>query len=318
MPSARRTAGRSSTPGSTRRQPRGVAGAAGGPLAGAPVVRVLATHQHPDHIGLAGWFQARGAELWTSRASWLSARMLQLDVQDRAAPEQLAFWRAAGMSADRLAGARRGPAVEHRRCRSSAAAGLSADGRGQVVRLGGRDWRRRDGRRPRGRTPDAVVAGRRSGDRRRPAAPGISPNLGVYPTEPDADPVQAWLDSCARLALLAEPRHVVLPGHKLPFTGLPQRLVAMAENHERALTRLRRVLADRRGPRSAASRAVQAQHRRRRIRAGPGRGGGPHQHVAPSRPYRGGGGHKGRRHAVGGVTASALCASTCGEHRRTR
>ena len=36
---------------------------------GAPVTRLILTHHHPDHIGLAGWFAARGAELWTSRGS---------------------------------------------------------------------------------------------------------------------------------------------------------------------------------------------------------------------------------------------------------
>ena len=36
-----------------------------GPLAGKPVTRVIVTHHHPDHVGLAGWFQAQGAELWT-------------------------------------------------------------------------------------------------------------------------------------------------------------------------------------------------------------------------------------------------------------
>ena len=46
-----------------------------GPLAGAPVTRLIATHHHIDHIGLAGWFQDRGAELWTSRTAWLMARM---------------------------------------------------------------------------------------------------------------------------------------------------------------------------------------------------------------------------------------------------
>ena len=34
-----------------------------GPLAGKPVGRVIVTHYHPDHVGLAGWFQAQGAEL---------------------------------------------------------------------------------------------------------------------------------------------------------------------------------------------------------------------------------------------------------------
>ena len=59
--------------------------------------RLIVTHYHPDHIGLAGWFQARGVALLTTRTSWLMARMLTLDVQDRPAPETLAFWRAAGM-----------------------------------------------------------------------------------------------------------------------------------------------------------------------------------------------------------------------------
>ena len=41
-----------------------------GPLAGKPVRRVLVTHHHPDHIGLAGWFMAEhGAELWITRTA---------------------------------------------------------------------------------------------------------------------------------------------------------------------------------------------------------------------------------------------------------
>ena len=43
-----------------------------GPLSGKPVRRVLVTHHHPDHVGLAGWFQERGAELLTTRTAWLS------------------------------------------------------------------------------------------------------------------------------------------------------------------------------------------------------------------------------------------------------
>ena len=46
-----------------------------GPLAGKPVSRVLVTHHHPDHIGLAGWFQRNGAELVTTRTAWLMGRM---------------------------------------------------------------------------------------------------------------------------------------------------------------------------------------------------------------------------------------------------
>jgi hypothetical protein len=69
--------------------------------------------------------------------------------------------------------------------------------------------------------------------------PSISANIGVYPTEPDADPLGEWLDSCARFQPLAHAEHLILPGHKLPFTGLPLRLRQMAENHHGALDRLR-------------------------------------------------------------------------------
>jgi glyoxylase-like metal-dependent hydrolase (beta-lactamase superfamily II) len=51
-------------------------------FAGRPVWRVIATHHHPDHLGLAGWFQDQGADLWATRTAWLMARMLVLDVQD--------------------------------------------------------------------------------------------------------------------------------------------------------------------------------------------------------------------------------------------
>ena len=74
-----------------------------GPLAGKPVRRVIVTHHHPDHVGLAGWFQAKGAVLWTTRTAWLMARMLTLDDQDRPAPETVDFWISAGMDPEILA-----------------------------------------------------------------------------------------------------------------------------------------------------------------------------------------------------------------------
>ncbi len=51
-----------------------------GPLADRPVSRLLATHFHPDHLGLAGWLCAEtGAELWASQTEWLTGRLLAQD-----------------------------------------------------------------------------------------------------------------------------------------------------------------------------------------------------------------------------------------------
>ncbi|WP_348524684.1 MBL fold metallo-hydrolase [Paracoccus marinaquae] len=221
-----------------------------GPLAGRPIRRVIGTHHHPDHIGLAGWFmQADGAELMMSRTAWLTARMLQMDVQERPTPQALDFWRRAGMPADLLA--RR--AAERPWNSADVVHPLPPGYRrvheGEEIRFGGRRWRvaMGDGHAPRHATfwslDDDLVIG---GDQ---LLPSISPNLGVYPTEPEADPVGEWLASCARLSGLAEPRHLVLPGHKLPFTGLPLRLRQLVDNHLGALNRMEQALGE--APRTA-------------------------------------------------------------------
>ncbi len=215
-----------------------------GPLAGKPVARVIATHHHPDHIGLAGWFQAGGARLLTSRTAWLFARMLTLDVQDRPPPETLAFWRGAGMDPDILAQRAATRPFNFADVVAPLPLGFDRLSEGDVLRAAGRDWEVRLGQ---GHAADQVTLWSRDcplvlgADQ---LLPSISPNLGVYATEPMADPVAEWLDSCARFQKLARADHLVLPGHKLPFTGLPQRLRQLIDNHHGALRRLQAHLAE--------------------------------------------------------------------------
>jgi glyoxylase-like metal-dependent hydrolase (beta-lactamase superfamily II) len=208
-----------------------------GPLAGTPMARVLVTHHHPDHIGLAGWFRSRGADLITTRTAWLYARMLTLDVQAVPAPESVAFWRMAGMDPAILAARLAERPFNFADVVAPLPLGFTRITDGARLHLAGRGWTVRTGG---GHAPeqatlwsdDGIILGADQ------LLPGISPNIGVYPTEPMADPLADWLDTCRRFQPLARPDHLVLPGHKLPFTGLPLRLTQMIENHEGALDRI--------------------------------------------------------------------------------
>ncbi len=220
-----------------------------GPLAGAAVTRVIVTHYHPDHIGMAGWFQARGAELLTPRLGWVTARMLTLDIQPVPPPATLAFWRRAGMPAAEIARRATLRPFNFADVVAPLPAGFTRLSEGDRLRAGGRDWRVMFGQ---GHAPDhavlwsadgTVVLG---GDQ---LLPGISANLSVYPAEPMADPVADWLAATRSFQPVATGGELVLPGHKLPFTGLPLRLTQMIANHEGALDRLLDHLAT---PRTAA------------------------------------------------------------------
>jgi glyoxylase-like metal-dependent hydrolase (beta-lactamase superfamily II) len=210
-----------------------------GPMQGLPVTKVIVTHHHPDHVGLAGWFMERGAELITTRTAWLMARMLVLDEQERPTAETLDFWCAAGMAPDILAQRSGERPFNFADMVAPLPLGFSRIRAGDVLRIGGRDWDVRIGH---GHAPEHATLWCRDadlvigGDQ---LLPSISPNLGVYATEPMADPVTDWIESCTHMARFARADQLVLPGHKLPFTGLPDRLHQLIENHHGALTRLR-------------------------------------------------------------------------------
>lgn len=209
-----------------------------GPLGGRPVRRVLITHHHPDHVGLAGWFQQQGAELVTTRTAWLMARMLQLDAQDLPPPEQIEYWRRCGMRPDLLAQRSGERPFNFADCVWPMPLGFTRIRQGAQITIGGRVWDVHIGN---GHAPEHATLWSRddnlvlAGDQ---ILSTISSNIGVYATEPQADPVADWLEACERLSGLAQADHLVLGGHKLPFTGLPFRMRQLIVNHHNALDRL--------------------------------------------------------------------------------
>ena len=208
-------------------------------MAGKKIQRLIVTHHHPDHVGLAGWFQKEyKVSLWMTRTAWLTARMLRLDEQEVPPPETIEFWTQAGMCSDIMEERKSGKPFNFADAVSALPLGFRRIVDNEEIEIGNRIWKVRVGN---GHAPehatlwsnvdDIVIAGDQ-------IISSISPNLGVYATEPNANPVKEWIDTCHKLSAFASDKHLTLPGHKLPFTGLKFRLKQMVENHELALNRL--------------------------------------------------------------------------------
>ena len=210
-----------------------------GPLANKPVRRLLVTHHHPDHVGLAGWFQRQySVELMMSRTAWLFARMLTLDKQDVMVEENIAFFSSAGMSPELLEARKRETPFNFADIVAHLPLGHTRIKHGDAIQMGGRNWSVHVGN---GHAPEHLTLWSRddglviSGDQ---ILPAITPNIGVYATEPLADPLADWIEACARLANLATSNQLVLCGHKLPFKGLPERMQQLRDHHYQAIDRL--------------------------------------------------------------------------------
>ncbi|MGD9710536.1 MAG: MBL fold metallo-hydrolase [Thermomicrobiales bacterium] len=207
-------------------------------LEGRPVRRIIVTHLHPDHCGMAGWLaQKHPARLWMTRLEYLTLRVLVSYTGQEAPAEAIRFYKAVGWDEETIDNyrARFGDfgkmiypmpdsfcALEH----------------GQRLTIGGREWTVVVGR---GHSPEHAMiycpdAGLLiSGDQ---VLPTISSNVSVQPLEPEADPLTDWLKSLRAIRRDLPDDVLVLPAHGRPFYGLYARTHSLIQRHEKALERL--------------------------------------------------------------------------------
>jgi glyoxylase-like metal-dependent hydrolase (beta-lactamase superfamily II) len=202
-----------------------------GPLAGRAVTRVIVTHFHPDHIGLAGWLTSRfGVSLWMSREEWLFARMLTSDIRDAPPPEAVTYWRAAGWSEERIEAEMEKGWGRFASVVSPVPVSFVRMRDGDRLAIGERSWRVVIGS---GHCPEhaclvdeeggVLIAGDQ-------VLPRITSNVSLSLSEPLADPLGDWLASIEILRTLS-PDLLVLPSHGEPFTGLHARLDSLKHGH---------------------------------------------------------------------------------------
>ena len=213
--------------------------------AGARMTRVLITHMHPDHVGMAGWLTRKfNCRMWMTRQEYLYCRVLMSDTGREAPEVAVDFFRRAGWGE---------PALEDYRARfgnfgkriHALPDSFNRVVDGQRIPIGEHEWRVvvGTGHSPEHacyHCPDLKVF--ISGDQ---VLPRISSNVSVYPTEPDADPMSDWLDSLAKIKAAVPDDVLVLPSHNEPFRGLHARLDYLAASQQRALDRLLQRLSER-------------------------------------------------------------------------
>lgn len=202
-----------------------------------PVRRLIVTHYHPDHFGLAGWLTQRfGIELWMSESEYLTARAFlvgqpsyctssaaDLFAEHGLDPAQVAQQRARGNTYSLGIGE---PPDTFRRVMD-----------GDQIRIDGRSWQVIVGY---GHAPEhaalhcAELDVLISGDM---VLPKISTNVSVWASEPNGDPLKLFLDSVGRYARLPAATRV-LPSHGPVFHGLRERARQLHEHHEQRLRAL--------------------------------------------------------------------------------
>src|SRR6201992_4062259 len=203
-----------------------------GPLKGVNVTRLIVTHSHPDHVGLAGWITERfNCPLHMSQVEYLQSVYHQNRGTEERRNAQRLFFRRHGMDED-LTEKLLGRGQDYLKRVSVLPPAYHRLTHGDQVVIGSRRFKVITGG---GHALDQVMlycAADKlflSADQ---VLSKISPNVSVWAVEPDQNSLGEYLASLASLATTLPYDLLVLPGHGVPFYGRKTRIKQLADPHE--------------------------------------------------------------------------------------
>lgn len=207
-------------------------------LAGKPIKRVIATHMHPDHLGLAGWLVERfDAEFWITQTEYLLAQTLWHSAAAEFPESELTYLFRGGVDRKYEPMIRAAGYGNYKRGVYTLPPTYTRMEDGNLIELGGRTWRVVIGR---GHSPEHACLACLDeplfigGDQ---ILPEITSNVSVYAREPKGNPLAHWLSSLDRMrAVEGDP--LVLPSHGRVFYGLQKRIDALINGHLEKLKKL--------------------------------------------------------------------------------
>ncbi|MBL4673165.1 MAG: MBL fold metallo-hydrolase [Arenicella sp.] len=205
------------------------------------VKKIIITHFHPDHIGLASWLALRcDCPILISEGEYRHYQSIinrdPLEFMQEASafvsemgysPEMVEKFVSFMGSDDKPAESR----VQPEMCQ------FIKDG--DIIDIDGRDWQVISGN---GHSPEhaclyceelnTMISGDQSIAR-------ISSNVSVYPSNRHKDPLGDWLSSCQKLIDSLPADTLMLPAHQEPFRGNTDRMQQLIDDHHAQLNRLR-------------------------------------------------------------------------------
>ena len=201
-------------------------------LHGRSLTKVIVTHFHPDHIGLAGWLCKRfNLPLYTSQTTYLGCLNISLQPGALEAPVYREFYLRHGLD-PKVADLVRTQGHAYLRLVTQLPPTFTRIVGGDTLTIGGRDFLLMSGD---GHAPEQIMLLAKEDGLFLAAdqvLAKISPNVSVWAVDPLGDPLGLYLRSLRSLKDQVAPDVLVLPGHQLAFYGLHTRIDESTAHHE--------------------------------------------------------------------------------------